>query len=83
MPSIYISQTTKERLSKFTKKARVYTPNDAVSFLLDLAEPYSIECLFAVIQTPSVTGEMKEEEFLDESAKKMKVAMKFLEEESK
>lgn len=68
MPSIYVSEETKEKLIDFIRKSRLSpiigspskfkNPNEAIDFLLKIGLKYRYEILEGMLKQPFVSGEM-------------------------
>ena len=68
MPSVYLSEETKEKLYEFIRKSRLNpiigssskfkNPNEAIEFLLKIGLKYRYEILEALLKQPFVSGKM-------------------------
>jgi hypothetical protein len=75
MPNIYLSKETKEKLEKFIRKSRISpvfgspnkfkSPNEAISFLLEIGLKFPLSSLEKIAKQPFVEFKMKmsDEEF--------------------
>lgn len=88
MPSVYVSEETKEKLYRFINRSRVSpefgapkrlkTPNQAIGMLLDCALRYHYDDFERIAKMPSYVGEMSVAEF-DNSEVRNKIILENLE----
>ena len=68
MPSVYVSEETKEKLYEFIRKSRLSpiigspskfkNPNEAISFCLEFGLKFRYEILEALLKQPFISGKM-------------------------